>query len=210
MPVTIRPTTEADLPALTRLDLTYPTDRVLALERSGDPPEHTFSLRWRNRVPAPMAVYATYTLAGLREALERTDLFLVAEVDGEVAGLLMIIVPSWTDAAEITDLAVDIAFRRLGTGRALVDAGVIWARQRRHRALWVEPRADNHAAISFYTALGFRLSGFNDRLYSNTDHEDGRATVYMHLAPVQPDEQLPAHCRQCAHHDERPRRLPGA
>ena len=68
-----------------------------------------------------MAVYATYTLAGLREALERTDLFLVAEVDGEAAGLLMIIVPDWTDAAEITDLAVDIAFRRLGAGRALVD-----------------------------------------------------------------------------------------
>jgi ribosomal protein S18 acetylase RimI-like enzyme len=179
MPVVVRPATEGDLPALTRLDLTYPTDRFLALERSGDPPEHTFALRWRNRVPAPMAVYATYTIDGLRQALGRTDLFLVAEVDGDVAGLLMIIVPSWTDAAEVTDLAVDIAFRRLGAGRALVETAAEWARERRYRSLWVEPRADNHAAISFYTALGFRLSGFNDRLYSNTDHEDGRPTVYM-------------------------------
>ena len=181
MPLTVRPATEADLPALTRLDLTYPTDRVLALERSGDPPEPTFALRWRYRVPAPMAVYATYTLDGLREALKRVDLFLVAEVDGDIAGLLMITVPSWTDAAEITDLAVDIAFRRLGAGRALVEAAGEWARERGYRALWVEPSADNHAAISFYTALGFRLSGFNDRLYSNTDHEDGRPTVFMHL-----------------------------
>jgi len=47
--------------------------------------------------------------------------------------------------------------------------------------LWVEPRADNHAAISFYLSLGFRLSGFHDRLYSNTDHEDGKMTVYLHL-----------------------------
>jgi len=181
MPLTVRPATEADLPALTRLDLTYPTDRFLALERSGEPPEHTFTLRWRNRVPAPMAVYATYTLDGLRKALEATDLFLAAEVDGVLAGLLMIIVPTWTDAAEITDLAVDIAFRRLGAGRALVNAAVEWARERRYRSLWVEPRGDNHAAISFYTALGFRLSGFNDRMYSNADHADGRPTIYMHL-----------------------------
>ena len=181
MPVTVRPATEADLHALTRLDLTYPTDRYLALERSGEAPEHTFALRWRNRVPAPMAVYATYTVQRLRQALERTDLFLVADVGGDVAGLLMIIVPEWTDAAEITDLAVDIAFRRMGAGRALVEAARVWASGRGYRSLWVEPRADNHAAISFYVSLGFRISGLNDRLYSNADHEDGRPTVYMHL-----------------------------
>jgi len=181
MPVTVRPATEADLPSLTRLDLTYPTDRILSLARSGESPEHAFALRWRNRVPAPMAVYATYTMDGLREALEQTNLFAVAEVDGEVAGLLMIIVPAWTDAAEITDLAVDIAFRRMGAGRALVESAAEWASKCGHRSLWVEPRADNHAAISFYVSLGFRVSGFNDRLYSNADHEEGRTTVYMHL-----------------------------
>jgi ribosomal-protein-alanine N-acetyltransferase len=181
MTVTVRPATEADLPALTRLDLTYPTDRILSLERSGEPPQHTFALRWRNRVPAPMAVYATYAMDGLREALEQTDRFVVAQMDGDVVGFLMIIVPTWTDAAEITDLAVDIAFRRMGAGRALVESAAEWARKRGHRSLWVEPRADNHAAISFYVSLGFRVSGFNDRLNSNADHQDGRPTVYMHL-----------------------------
>jgi ribosomal-protein-alanine N-acetyltransferase len=181
MTVTVRPATEADLSALTRLDLTYPTDRYLALERSGQPPELTFALRWRNRVPTPMAIYATYTVNQLRKALEKTDLFVVADIDSEVAGLLMIIVPEWTDAAEITDLAVDIAFRRMGAARALVDAAVDWAHEREHRSLWVEPRADNHAAISFYVSLGFRVSGFNDRMYSNADHEGGRPTIFMHL-----------------------------
>ncbi len=55
-----------------------------------------------------------------------------------------------------------------------------WARERSLRALWVEPRADNAEAIGFYLSLGFRMSGFNDRLYSNRDHEDGRPTLYMH------------------------------
>ena len=181
MSITVRPATETDFPALSRLDLTYPTDRYLALERSGEAPEHTVTLRWRNRVPAPMAVYATYTVEQLPGAFEKTDLFVVVEVDREVAGLLMIVLPGWTDAAEITDLAVDIAFRRMGAGRALVDAASEWARERGYRALWVEPRADNHAAISFYVSLGFRLSGFNDRMYSNADHEEGKPTLFMHL-----------------------------
>ncbi len=185
MGVTVRPAAEVDLLALTRLDLTYPTDRYLALTRGGEAPEHTFSFRWRNRVPEKaVAVYADYSVGGLREALSKTDLFLVAEIEGEITGLLMIIVDAATEAAEITDLAIDIAFRRVGAGRALVDAAARWARERPYRALWVEPRADNFEAISFYTKLGFRLAGFNDRMYTNRDHEDGRPTVFMYLELV--------------------------
>src|SRR2546428_480377 len=137
MSVSIRPATEADVPAITRLDLTYPTDRYLALERSGDAPEHTFSFPWRNPLPKKaLAIYAHYAVDGLREALTSTDLFLVAQIESEIVGLLMIIVPSWTDAAEITDLAVDIASRRLGAGRALVAAAAAWARERSYRSLW--------------------------------------------------------------------------
>lgn len=109
--VAVRPATEADLPALTRLDLTFPTGPVLALERSGPPGEPTFAFRWRSAEPGT-AVYAEYTEEGLRQGLARTDLFLTAEVDGEPAGLLMILKPPWTDAGEITDLAVQRSCRR--------------------------------------------------------------------------------------------------
>jgi ribosomal protein S18 acetylase RimI-like enzyme len=57
---------------------------------------------------------------------------------------------------------------------------VSWARERGLRSLWVEPRSDNAEAIEFYVAQGFRLSGFNDRMYSNADHVDGRLTLFMH------------------------------
>jgi ribosomal protein S18 acetylase RimI-like enzyme len=181
VPPTIRPATAADFPALTRLDLTYPTDRYLAIQRDGDAPEHTFTLSWRNRVPAPMSVYDAPTIDKLRHALARTDLFVVAESDGDVRGYLIVMVPTWTDAGEITDLAVDIACRREGAGRALIHAAADWARAHNLRSLWVEPRADNHAAISFYVSLGFRVAGFNDRMYSNSDHEAGKPTILMHL-----------------------------
>ena len=183
MTVTVRPATERDLAALARLDYNYRTGRLLSLERSGDAAELTFAFRWREAPPGETP-YANYEEEGLRRGLGRADLFLVAEVDGQLAGLLMVVLPTYTNAGEITDLAVHRPLRRRGAGRALVDAAVRWGRERKLRALWVEPRADNAEAIEFYLALGFRISGFNDRMYSNRDHEDGRPTLYLYLELV--------------------------
>lgn len=180
MAITVRAATDADFNALSRLDLTYPTDRYLHIKRSGEAPEHTFELRWRER-ESPDAVYNEYPVERLRGALSKVDLFLGGESDGVPVGLLMIMLPSWTDAAEITDLAVDRAARRRGAGRALLQAAISWARERGRRALWVEPRAEDAPAIEFYLRMGFRLSGFNDRLYSNNDDAPGQQTTYFHL-----------------------------
>jgi ribosomal protein S18 acetylase RimI-like enzyme len=178
---TVREATEGDVRALARLDATYVAGRrVLALDRTGAPPEATIAFRWRDGTPVE-AVYGEYDEARLRRALGKADLFLVAEIDHAIAGLLIVIVPSWTDAGEITDLVVDRTLRERGAGRALVEAAAGWAQGRSLRALWVEPRADNADAIECYLSLGFRLSGFNDRMYSNNDHEDGKPTLFMHL-----------------------------
>ena len=64
--------------------------------------------------------------------------------------------------------------------RPASDAGLQCARSRGLRALWVEPRTDIAESIVFYLSLGFRLSGFNDRMYSNRDHEDGRVILLMY------------------------------
>ena len=179
MSVTVRPATERDLAKLAGLDYTYPTGRLLSLQRSGDAPELTFSFRWREAKPSE-ALYGDYTVESLRRALTRADLFIVAELDRHLAGLLMVLLPTYTDAGEITDFAVHRPLRRRGVGRALVDAAADWAKERKLRALWVEPRADNAEAIEFYLSLGFRISGFNDRMYSNSDDEDGHPTFYLY------------------------------
>ncbi len=185
--IAVRPAQPADFAAIEQFDLTYSTSRYLAVDRSGNPPEHTFSLRWETRGDSPPAVYATPTRAGLTSAQQRAELFLVAEANRQPAGYLIVLVPDWvaqmpnTAAAEITDLAVDRSARRGGVGRALIDAASDWARGRSLRALWVEPRADNAAAIEFYLSLGFRISGFNDRRYANDDDEPGKPAIYMHL-----------------------------
>lgn len=177
----VRAATEDDLPALAALDTSFTAgQRVLVLTRAGAAPELTLTFAWRDGTPRE-ETYGEYTEDRLRRAREKTDLFLIAEQDGAICGMLMVIVPSWTDAGEITDLVVDRRSRRGGAGRALVAEAARWARARSLRALWVEPRADNSEAIEFYGALGFRLSGFNDRMYANGDDTPGRPTIYMYL-----------------------------
>lgn len=178
MAVTVRQASKADLAALAALDVGYATDRVLSLERSGIAPELTFELRWSATAPREK-LYDELTPEGLRSATSKVDLFLSAEIEGRHAGYLMVMLPGYSDAGEITDLAVHRPLRRHGVGRGLVETAARWARERKLRALWVEPAADDATAIEFYLALGFRISGFNDRMYSNHDAE--RPTVFMYL-----------------------------
>lgn len=177
--IAVRDVRESDLPALASMDLRYDASRVLHLDREEDGAEHRFAFSWRERLAEPV-VYASYPVERLRAAAAKVDAFFVAEVAGVPTGLLMIVKPAWTDAGEITDLAVDARHRRSGAGRALVEHARAFARDRGLRALWVEPRSDNAAAIEFYLSLGFRFSGFNDRMYSNEDDADGRLTLFMH------------------------------
>jgi ribosomal protein S18 acetylase RimI-like enzyme len=180
--VVVRPATAADFDALTKLDLTYTVgDRYLALERSGSEQEPAFSLSWREGT-AREAVYDTLTVDGLRDALDKhTDAFFVAELSGAIIGYLMIIKLRFTNAAEVTDLAIDRQVRRSGAGRALVDAAAAWARERELRGLGVEPRGEAGHTIDFYLSLGFRISGHNDRWATGDDGIDGRQTVFMYL-----------------------------
>jgi len=153
------PARRDDFPAIARFGLTYAADRVLAVERSRSDPPLYLRLRWQPRPGAPPAAYATYTAEWLGRALARAPLFLIAESDSIPVAMLIARVYDWTDAAEITDLAVDTSARRIGAGTALVDAACGWARAQGRRAVWVEPRADNAAAIEFYLALDFRIAG---------------------------------------------------
>ena len=176
--VTVGAVEDADFGPLWRMDLTYDASRVLTLVRTGAEDQPHLAFTWQDRAPET-ALYNTYTAAGLRPAAPNVDLFLVARTLEAACGLLIVVVPRWTDAGEITDLAVDRPSRGLGAGRALIDGAIALAKERSLRALWVEPRADNEAAIRFYVRLGFRISGFNDRMYSNTDA--GSTAIFMYL-----------------------------
>ena len=182
MTAVVRPATEADFEALTKLDFTYAVgDRYLELERSGDEPEFTYSMRWRTGTPRE-EVYSAYTVDDLHRLQKENDAFLVAELDGKLAGYEMLLLqPSHHGAAQMNDLAVAKNARCSGVGRALVDAAAAWARERGLRAVWASPNGHAKDTIDFYLSVGFRGSGINDRWNTNTDDADGQQTIFMYL-----------------------------
>ena len=174
----IRPAIEADLPALIQLDYSYDPHRLLHFAREGEPPQHTFRFQWRTQ-SAPRRPGYQYDIDHLRGGLERAPLFDVAEVEGQVVGLVIVLIHGFGNAGEVTDLAIHLPFRRRGIGAALMARALDFARMQNLRGVWVEPQNDNADSIEFYLSLGFRLAGFNDRMYSNRDDGLQQVTLFL-------------------------------
>jgi len=104
------------------------------------------------------------------EELENTIArYFVAEVSGTIAGYagLWIIM----DEGHITNIAVEPSYRRMKIGSRLMEKIIETARDNGVRALTLEVRKSNAAAISMYEKLGFRIEGIRKNYYSDT-HED--------------------------------------
>ena len=89
----------------------------------------------------------------------RVDTAIVAEVDGRIAGFACLrLVPAVFYAApqaELTELYVEGAHRRLGLGRALMVYAERLARQAGAKELLVLVNAGNGPAQALYRSLGF-------------------------------------------------------
>ena len=114
------------------------------------------------------------TLAGLlREAVGDVPGVVLVARDGD-AGIGAIVGMASArllgDAAHVIRLVVDPAHRRRGTGRALLDGLVDWAKGAGAPALLLEVRASNVVALALYAAAGFVVDGRRPRYYP--DGED--------------------------------------
>ena len=67
--------------------------------------------------------------------------------------------------AELESLAVAVAARRQGIGRALCRHGKDWSRSRGAGTIELEVRASNHGALALYSSLGFVEQGRRRRYY---------------------------------------------
>ena len=99
------------------------------------------------------------------EAVNPLSYWLVAEIDGYVAGY----VGSQTvlDAADMMNLAVSPDYRRQGIGQALVNALTDYLRHNGVVALLLEVRVSNEQAIALYQKLGFEQVGRRPKYYHN-------------------------------------------
>jgi len=138
--VTIRPAAESDLPA------------ICALE------EATFvSDAWS---PEQMAAELG--------SVHTTYMVVEDDVEGTV-GYGGVLAPSASSDADIQTIAVAPSFRRAGLGRALMAELIGAARVAGAQRVFLEVRADNPAAQSLYTDLGFVEVGVRPHYYQPDD-----------------------------------------
>lgn len=167
MPVLdVRPATAEDAGAIAAIDSSFSTRRVLALERRGLPPEQAFDF-----TAAELDTGATRAMPHgaeyWREHLRDGNPVLVAALAGQIVGAAVLQEWDFNRSLWVEDIRVAPEARRHGIGRALLDAAAAHARDRGLLSLRLETQNDNLGAVAFYLTYGFRLSGFDDRLYLN-------------------------------------------
>jgi len=110
------------------------------------------------------------TEASLREEMLRpwSRLWIAREKDAGVVAFAV----AWhvADELHVLNIATRADRRRLGIGRALMNAVLGYARQRGVRHLLLEVRRSNRAAMTLYRAVGFFAMGVRPRYYA--DDED--------------------------------------
>ena len=70
------------------------------------------------------------------------------------------------DEGQITNIATHPDFRRMGYGRAVVEALIKYAKNNRLESISLEVRESNKAAIRLYSDLGFKVEGKRKDFYT--------------------------------------------
>lgn len=96
------------------------------------------------------------------------DAIEVAVFDSLVIGFAYIQVWNWNRVAWLGEIVIDRDHRGRGVGRALLRRMEDRARDLGCRVIMDHPPA-SHSAISYYLKNGYRICGYNDRFYSDSN-----------------------------------------
>ncbi|MGB9778291.1 MAG: GNAT family N-acetyltransferase [Candidatus Bathyarchaeales archaeon] len=142
------------------------TVRVAAFEDLSD----ILELERRNGQPTKEDLQALFTLDNPNE----NCYFFVAECDGEIIGYSRVHFYKWNNSAYIITLLVDAKHRRKGIGTQLLKFMEDFAKEKRARILLFDTSTDNTPALQLYFKNGFRICGYNDKIYEN-----GKIALYL-------------------------------
>ena len=92
---------------------------------------------------------------------------IAAEIDGELAGYVLLALRKGGRWARIFSIAVEPRFCRRGVGETLLAAAEKFARRHEREAITLEVRYDNKPAIALYQKCGFRPFGKHKEYYAD-------------------------------------------
>jgi ribosomal protein S18 acetylase RimI-like enzyme len=110
-------------------------------------------------------LHKVYSPDSIKESIAAADLVLVAEIDHRIGGLATVKYEAWNNRANLTGIYVAPENKGQGIGRALIEAVMVEAREKRVRCLFVETQNVNYPAIRFYRKMNFKFCGFDTSLY---------------------------------------------
>jgi streptothricin acetyltransferase len=167
---------EGNLGDINRLDSSFMIDSrlVLRTEENGDISYTVENLPpLTKHYPVDEIDYSTY----IRNPAKAVYL---AYVDGQFAGQV-ILRKNWNNYAYIEWIVVDAGFRKLGTGRMLMERAISWAKERHLPGIMLETQDNNVAACKFYESFGFKLGGFDRFLYRAIPEVAGETALFWYL-----------------------------
>lgn len=105
------------------------------------------------------------------------DGFFVATAKGKVIGYVIVEAAGYLESrivgarryVHLLNIAVDPDLRCRGVGKALIEAVTVYAQKEGARTIWLEVRASNSTARSFYYGVGFEERGCKPGYYLNED-----------------------------------------
>jgi ribosomal protein S18 acetylase RimI-like enzyme len=127
----------------------------------------------------PARLYKKYELKDIEESVADADSTVLAEIEGEIAGLAAFKYHDWNKRAEIKGIYVRPELKGRGVGAALITRGVDYAKTKGARGLWLETQNINYPAIRFYMKSGFQFCGFDASLYEPAAVMPGEIALYF-------------------------------
>ena len=103
-------------------------------------------------------------------------LFLIAGHNGEIAGYISFIISGRHNTGRIYSIAVSPNHRGAGIADALMNEAIGYAKEKRLRAIFLEVKIDNIAAIKLYKKKGFVVHSIKQNYY-----KDGTSAYSMVL-----------------------------
>jgi len=161
----------SDAQAVGRIDTGTIVDSIAVI--SGEPRSFTWTAR-----PLAAAKKKGHDVgAYLQQEPRPWSRAVVAVRQSRIVGFAAFGLQQWNRRLILWHMYVDHAARRLGVGKALLEAAIDDPLAQDARHIWLETQDDNVPAIAAYEHLGFELVGIDTSLYS--DAPDGDIAVFM-------------------------------
>ncbi|MDP1714259.1 MAG: GNAT family N-acetyltransferase [Anaerolineales bacterium] len=166
--IQLRPTVATDLSRLMGIDHSITSQSVWQLELRRDTGQVMTIFR-EVRLPRSVNVSYPHDPFALADDWVRKSMMYTAFIGQDLVGYTSLLERGAASVVWITDLVVDVAYRRQGVGSALLAAGQDWAASRSHRRIILEMQSKNLPAIRLAQKFGYEFCGYNDHYYINQD-----------------------------------------